>query len=1551
YDQGLDFILSFYACLHGGFIAVPVGTPTKRERLKRTQSIFENALPSLVLCTPKFLKNKKFASFRSTYKDCKWTTIEDLVIESEPSPVQLEITAETVAYLQYTSGSTGNPKGNIIDHENIVNNLANLQSYLQHDGQSICVSWLPFFHDMGLVYGLLQPIYNGYHCVLMSPLSFTQNPLRWLKAISNYRATHSAAPSFAYELCLDIPEKQREGLDLSSWEATINGAEVIRASVIEKFNEAYQPYGWRTTSWNPGYGLAEITLAATTTPKGTGVTVIDMKVEDQFGKIHNSNETTKRLVACGTINSHTDIRIVNPSSFEPVANGKIGEIWLAGKSVAKGYWNNPVATVQTFQATIKNESQHFLRTGDLGFIQNNQLFFVSRIKELIILNGQNHYPTDLEQVVESCDPAIRKTGVCAFSLNTDQQEKVVLICEINRTAIKGLDTVKLVKKIRASLIDTLGVRVSTIYFIRPMALPRTTSGKIKRVECRKKIANDELSYIHLWQEQKNDEKARSKSSLNKLIHELCRQVAKVCKIAVAEIDIHEPLSYCGLDSILATTLAQQLSTQYNKDISPTLFYDYPSIQLIAEYLSDLASTESSGVSRQEKSTAEGHIAIVGMGCRFPGASDLDEFWTLLQEGRCAIQKYPKWRWNHNTTVSGQELPAIEYGGLIEDIDLFDPGFFGISPREAVMMDPQQRLLLEVTWEALQDAGIKPSSLQNSNTGVYIGISTNDYAELAINETAPVHAVTGTSLSIAASRISYLLNLKGPSVAIDTACSSSLVAVDRAVKDLQAGIVDMAIVGGVNLLLNPDISVVFARNGMTSPDGKCKVFDQRASGYVRSEGCGLIVLKRGQDIQTPQDNVWALIRGSAINQDGKSNGITAPNGGAQKMVLEQALKSAAIDPQELDLIEAHGTGTPLGDPIEVNTLNAVLKGKHPNKHHCWMSSVKANLGHLESAAGIAGLIKTVLCLHHRKAVPQVNFSTLNPEIRLGNDSRIQIPRVMTSLDENQSLFAGVSSFGFGGTNAHVILQSAEQNAPQVEEPKEDASLIFLSAKSKKSLNELVQRYIAQKGKWDSISLQALSYQTIVQRDVYPFSLGMVAKDNADFWHLLENATEEESDRIFSIENNKKRPSSVAWVFPGQGGQYANMGLSLYQDQPLFRSAIEECAAVLKKYNIDLIDILYGANSEAYLGEMTYVQPALFSIQYALAKLLLSWKVEPDVLIGQSLGEYVVACIAGILKLPDALMMVCKRAALLESIPEGSMAVVFSEEDKCTEILKEYQNNVSIAAYNSENSLVLSGETKAIHHILSYCDDHGISNRLLKISTASHSPMTDSILDEFYESIQNVKFSTPQLRIISSVTGKFVQTEMQDANYWRDHIRRPVLFKDSIQLASQEHDIFVEINSKAQLRPAILQNDNAVHVFPSLTSKRDGREDMLHLVGKLHAHKIDVDWDTILTNQNKSAALKLPLQPYEKERYWVNHQVRLNKVETTSIPQNGKIHLAPKNGLTQPNGSNRPNPDLKMDNKKIVQEVTKQISSILYLKPSAIDLDAPLTSMGADSIMLL
>ncbi|MCB9278599.1 MAG: amino acid adenylation domain-containing protein [Lewinellaceae bacterium] len=1537
FPEGLEFITTFFACLKCGAIAVPCNVPTKRERLFRTRSILSSAEPALILGPQDLLESDRPLDFLAGFEHIKTAAPDQIGMAGEQPLPAPAVDNDTIAYLQYTSGSTGNPKGTIVTHGNIMDNLAAFQATFQHTESSVAVSWLPFFHDMGLVYGLLQPVYSGYHGYLMPPLSFVQNPARWLRAISRYKGTHAVAPNFGYELCCTLPEEQKKDLDLSSWVVAINGSEFIRASTLEQFTAAFGPYGWKDSAFCPGYGLAEATLMVTALAKGLRPTVLDgqMVPRDKNAAVRPEWESSGQVVGCGYLNEFTDVRIVDPATGKTVGDGGLGEIWVAGKNVSPGYWNNPAATAAVFGAKIKGIDRSYLKTGDLGFVHNGQLYVTGRIKELIILNGQNFYPTDLEQIIETSHSAISSNGVCAFSFAQGEKEKVGVACEIKRTAVKNLDPAEVLKTIRSRIIEEFGVRISALYLVKPRVLPRTTSGKIMRLESGTGFRSGKIDCIFTWEDplelqDTGHQPANSSAAADsgKIRTWLMEQVAEIC--SVPDVSADEPFSFYGMDSALAARLAQKLTGKLGRPVSPTLFYNYPTAAALAEKLTaDGFQDENTAVQTRipEKDHQE-PVAIVGMGCRFPGANDTDEFWDLLQNGVCATGKIPDDRWK----ISGNRA-AAGFGGTVKDIDLFDPLFFGISPREAVNIDPQQRLLLEVAWESLQDAGILTASLKGSNTGVYIGISSNDYAAVSIGPESSPQAVTGIALSIAANRISYLLDLKGPAIAIDTACSSSLVAVHRAVKDLQSGEIDTAIVGGVNVLLNPHISLVFEKAGMLSPTGRCNTFDAGANGYVRSEGCGAVILKRSADAIRENCNIHALIRGTAVNQDGKTNGITAPNGLSQARVIKTAQAGAGVPPGDIDLFEAHGTGTPLGDPIEVNALKTVLAENTNEPSTCWLTSVKANIGHLEAAAGIAGLIKAVLCLKHRTAPPQVNYSRLNPEIDL-TDSRLDIPVQKTALPANRPLFAGVSSFGFGGTNAHVVIETPPAAAAPVERRKTDReALVLLSARSEAAIGQLVQRYLAGRDKLREAGLRALSLNTIFCRDISKVTLGIAARDFADLEKALRSYPETGNGQSFLIRQMSGNPAKTVWVFSGQGSQFEGMGRELYDSIPEFRVTIDECAGILKQYSFDLPDCLFGPSAER-INQTRFAQPGIFAIEYSLAKLMLGWGMTPDAIIGHSIGEYAAACISGILKLEDALRMLCLRGALMQGMEPGEMTAVFAHEKQLEGILPELRSQAEIAAYNSDACVVLSGESAAMAELRSFCDREGLRFKALNVSHAFHSPMTESILEPFRDGIGEVNFGAPRIPILSTLTGTAVGEEMGDINYWIRHIREPVRFREVVQKAADQYGVFIELGPKSNLQGTLNANlPEGTLILPALTGKGTDRKDLLLLAGKLTALQPanPVNWSKVTGDSAAFPRIKLPFMPYEKDRYWISSEPE------RTMSGNGRKQENDQPGTTtvQPT----------------MDSILELASAVLHIPVESIDPETPLTGLGADSIMLL
>jgi acyl transferase domain-containing protein len=877
------------------------------------------------------------------------------------------------------------------------------------------------------------------------------------------------------------------------------------------------------------------------------------------------------------------------------------------------------------------------------------------------------------------------------------------------------------------------------------------------------------------------------------------------------------------------------------------------------------------------------IAIVGLSCRLPGSPDPDAFWRVLSGGVDAVREVPSDRWDKDAhrdlDPSAPGEAGTLCGGFLDRVDLFDAAFFGISGREAESMDPQQRLLLEVAWEALENAGIATSRLRGSSTGVFIGITTSDYARLAVaNDSVglDVYTATGGALNVAAGRLSFVFGLNGPSLAVDTACSSSLVAVHLACQSLRARECDFALTGGVNVLLTPEPFICLAKWGMLAPDGRCKTFDERADGFVRAEGCGIIALKRLSDALAAGDRVLALIRGTAVNQDGASSGLTVPNGLAQQAVIRSALEAARLQPHDVDYVEAHGTGTTLGDPIELEALAAALGKNRPTDRPLRVGSVKTNVGHLESAAGIAGLIKVVLSLVHEEIPRQVHFHKLNSRVALGN-APIEIPADTIAWPRSgRPRIAGVSAFGFSGTNAHIILQEAPITAaasPRL--PDRSAHLLTLSASSDSALRKLSQVYAEHLAKEPECSLPDICHTAAVGRSALSYRLAFPAADTAAAKELLVSFAQRKATP--DIASGRIRSDSrVAFLFTGQGAQYATMGRDLYEREPGFRDAFDECGRLLVEHlDRPLQEIIgYDADGPASAGmldETCYTQPAIFAVEYALASLWRSWGIEPAAILGHSLGEYVGACVAGVLSLEDALRLVVVRSRLMQALPRnGTMGAVLAGEDWVRAKIAPYTDSVSIAAINSPQNTVISGRANDVHAVLEQARRDGVETKPLMVSHAFHSPLVEPMLDEFEQCARSAQFQAPVVDMILNVTGSLLDEKSPlDAFYWRRHAREPVQFAKSIRtLHARGIRAFLEIGPAPVLigmgRQCV---ENSETMW--LASLRKGRGDwpqMLSSLGTLFVLGAKPDWNAYDRPYSRRR-VSLPTYPFQRERHWL------------------------------------------------------------------------------------
>ncbi|MEU7260676.1 hybrid non-ribosomal peptide synthetase/type I polyketide synthase [Streptomyces rimosus] len=908
--------------------------------------------------------------------------------------------------------------------------------------------------------------------------------------------------------------------------------------------------------------------------------------------------------------------------------------------------------------------------------------------------------------------------------------------------------------------------------------------------------------------------------------------------------------------------------------------------IIAESLQEIRRLRAEAESVQQAQREP--IAVVGMACRMPGgATDPGAFWDFLRQGGNGVSDIPGSRWDIKEYYDpSPDAPGRMYtrrGGFLPDIDRFDAAFFGVSNREAAWLDPQQRLLLELGWEALEDAGQGPDELTGSDTGVYFGITSFDYSQRQMQEVnaddLEAYSLTGNASTFAAGRLSYWLGLSGPSLSLDTACSSSLVAVHLACQGLRSGEISAAVVGGVNVLLSPEWSVVTSRARMLAPDGRCKTFDASADGYVRSEGCGVVILKRLSDARRNGDRVLAVLRGSAVNQDGRSSGITVPNAAAQSEVIRRALASASVSPSEVNYVETHGTGTPLGDPIELRALAAAL-GDRDDADPVLVGSVKTNIGHLEPAAGIAGLIKVVLSLQNDEIPPHLHLEEVNPEIGI-DELPLRIPTGPTPWPRGGTpRIAGVSGFGASGTNAHVIVADAPDDVTEqgpVHGPERTAHVLTVSARTPAALDQLVTRYRDRLAAAAEDELGDICFTAAVGRKHFVHRVAVIGSSGAELAARLAAV----DTSVAGARRGRVLPGhrpKVAFVFTGQGAQYHGMGATLYATEPAFRAAIDRCEELLGTLLPRPLRAVLGYSTDAdaaLIDETEYTQPAMFAVEYALARLWRSWGIEPAFVLGHSLGELTAACVAGVMSLADGLRLAVRRGQLMHELTErGAMATVFAEPDRVRQALLPWSTELSLAAVNGPQSVAVSGSESALQALLGELTKQGVRSKRLSVTRAFHSPLMEPMLDRFEQEAAQIRFARPTIPIVSNVTGSLLGKDEFDAGYLARHVRMPVEFLAGMNtLFEQGCDTFLEIGPAPVLvgmakrfAPRRPKDAQRFAFLPSLRSGQDDWRVMLDSLAALHTAGAQVDWAGLDAGRARRRTA-IPTYPFEHNvRHW-------------------------------------------------------------------------------------
>lgn len=1493
------FVISYLGILKLGAIAVAVNPALKTEevtfilndsgaRVVITTApllthVSENRLPQL---THIFIAEGECASER-TLAELMMPAVNN--VEQVTHPAEM-MQADDPAVILYTSGTTGFPKGAILSHGNILSNGdACIESFgLQPiDRVLLC---LPVFHCFGQNAAMNPCFAAGATLVLQR--QFESEAV--LHALNTQGITFFFGVPTLYRLLYE----QATPKQLAAVRRFISAASTLPIELAHKWLAKFGAV------INEGYGLTETCL-------------------NTFNHV-----TRYQPGSVGSPQTGIGMRIVTDNE-EEAPLGELGEVVVQGPNVMVGYWQRPEETAQV----LRNGWFH---TGDIGRMgADGYIYIMDRVKDMVNVGGTKVYPSEVENVLYR-HPAVAEAAVYGVE---DALFGEQVCASIVLRAGEMVKPEELMVFCRLHLAD---FKVPTVIQFH-LELPKGRTGKILKRILREQYmptptpshANPQnVAVIQTW-----------------IVEWLRRELSLSNQV----LDIQRPFAEYGMTSTLAVNLVRSLSDWLAVPLLPILAWNFPTVAALANHLaeqqtavpvSELVRLDASPLTNSLTADAavvqqlqSEPIAVIGLGCRFPGGANTpDALWRLLQTGVDTVGPIPPERWDVNAFYDpSPATPGKMYvrnGSFLADIEQFDPQFFGIAPREAVSMDPQQRLLLEVAWEALEHAGVAPDRLQGSLTGVFVGAFWDDYSpqRLFVEDRSQIdsYRLLSNLRGLIAGRLSYVLGLQGPAMQLDTACSSSLLAVHQACQSLRNRECDLALAGGVNLILAPEQMIGLCQMQAVSPDGRCKPFAAQANGFGRGEGCGVVVLKRYADAVRDGDPIRAVVRGSAVNHDGRSNGLTVPNGLAQESLLRQALSNANVTPEQIHYIEAHGTGTILGDPIEVMALANVFG--HARSTPLLLGSVKSNFGHQEGAAGIIAFLKVVLALQYGEIPPHLHFHEANPHIPWA-----QLPFVVPTqptpwpaTSGHLPRLAGISSFGMSGTNVHVIMgetpgadKACSKFGGEEQEDNEKRSyhLLTLSAKNEAALRDVVQRYQTHLTNNRSLGLADVCYTTHLGRTHFNHRLALVAATSAQMQEqLIAFAQGQSSPTVLSRETSTQSHQPIAFLFTGQGSQYAGMGHDLYETQPIFRTTLDRCETILRPLlGESLLKILYPEAREQtdkssvpianLIDQTTYTQPALFALEYALTALWQSWGIQPDLLIGHSVGELVAACVAGVFSLEDGLKLVTARGQLMGALPQdGEMVSVMANAAYVQQIMAPYHNDVSIAALNGPENIVISGRRESVCAIVRQLSAEGIKTKRLTVSHAFHSPLMQPMLEPFRQVAASVTYHKPHLRLVSNLTGQLAGDEILTPDYWVQQVRQAVRFADGVKTLDKHGvHIFLEIGPKPVLLGAartILESDTSARqakiqnrstegreqpeakiFLPSLREGRNDWQQMLTSLGNLYVQGVKIDWHGFDRDARRRKVV-LPTYPFQRQRYWIDNltappiELRAAAVKTTA-----------------------------------------------------------------------
>ncbi|SES73464.1 type I polyketide synthase [[Clostridium] polysaccharolyticum] len=1476
------FLYSLWACILGGYIAVPLDI-SKEICNDNMLGYIKKSLKDPMILTDQELQTEP----EKKKIDMSWYLKR--IHECREYTEEIDYCEDDILYVQYSSGTTSKPRGAVITGTNVIVNTYDIIKHYQADGHDRFLSLSPLTHCFGLVAFHFAPIMARAEQCLISTRLYMNKPLVWADMITEFHATFVASLPFALKHFINIYRKGEKNCfwDFRSVKNLILGGEVLHYELCEEFCSFTRQYGFDIEKIIPMYGLSEGTVCVSTVEAGNimkrfqlnkGTTAIGEKVYFQE-TIRNPQQETE-LVEGGTVLENVKVSI-RDELFRELPEGAIGYVYVCGPSITKGYYKNTEETNRVFKEGT------WLNTGDIGFVYQNHLILGGREKELVISNGKKIACVIIENLIQTVlrGTAYTQCVVCNGVQQRNESEKVIAFIKSDKVLDSEWEKRKLhalKKQIYTVVFEQIGITISEV--IPVTQIPRTGSGKAFRRKLTElyNLGTFKESDIRL---KKTVKRMYSRQAIEEKI---VKYIESSFQVKVT--DLNAPVFEYGVVSINIPSYIAALNECFQVNMSAGDIFTYFTIAKIANHINDLQREEYIPEHKKKKTDAiKGEkIAIVGMGCRFPGgANSIDQFWDLLVSGKDGISTVPKERWDVEKYFDkDRETPGKacnkKGGYLNQDIREFDARFFNISPKEANALDPQQRILLEVTWEAFENANMNIEEYNGSNTGVYVGICNNEYymsqTQSGDLNTINPYSLTGCSWSTACGRISYTFGFEGPCASVDTACSSALTALHFACNALKTGEADMQVVAGVNLIESPTTGIGFSKLQATCPDGYCKSFDAAANGYARGEGCGVILLKRLSDAIRDKNEILAVVRATGINQDGKSNGLTAPNGEAQEKLIEKTMKSAGIRANQIDFVEMHGTGTKLGDPIEVNAVGATYGTGRTTENALKIGSVKSNIGHLESAAGTASIIKVLLAMKHHLIPGNLHFHEPNPFIKW-ESYNLEVVAENTQWEEKEEpRMAAINGFGFGGSNAHVILEEykekEETNSFKVR--KGIDYILKITAQSVESLNALIRAYYKLLSEASEDQVADIIYTANCTRTDLAYRFLVCGSSRASLLERIKAYMEDGYANGVScnVNNNLQKDRKVAFLYTGQGSQYVDMGKLLYETNAVFRTAMDECDRLFQLYLLkSILELVYGINSqEEQVGRTVYAQPLIFSIEYALSQMWDEIGVRPELVMGHSIGEYAAAVTAGIMSLEDAVKLVSARGRLMDMAPGyGKMAIIFASEETVIELLKGYENTVCIAAKNAQENHVISGVAQDVEEVMEKAVKRGCRTKELAVSHAFHSMLMEPVLKDFYNVAKAVRFHEAKVKFVSALYGKEIENgQILDADYWTDHIRAEVNFYGALtSVDTKKQYLFLEVGANRVLAAlASLTFGSSQVIAATLSVKKEEKEFLPLQIAAVYSSGVNINWNNLLfAGKENWKKVTLPNYPYNKKKYWM------------------------------------------------------------------------------------